>query len=214
MASNYIPEDTPCMTTEEYERTKREERLKDNERRAKKKIDDDLARERRKEQIKIQDKIEYTEELATEICERIAAGELLINICNDSHMPTVKRCNYWLKQNSDFNALFKDAINDRLTIFEEQTIAIADDNALDIKEIAKGSKTTKTVDTEIIQRAKLRVEVRFRHLKAGRPGKWGDTSTLITKSEDEALIDSMSLDELEKKISDLGEKNNIIKIVE
>ena len=39
----------------------------------------------------------YDEDLAQEICERISAGELLIEICNELHMPTVRRCNQWLK---------------------------------------------------------------------------------------------------------------------
>ena len=33
--------------------------------------------------------------------------------------------------------------------------------------------------------AKLRIEVRFRHLKALRPQRWGDSTTLITKSDDQ-----------------------------
>jgi hypothetical protein len=214
MASNaYHPDDQPAMRAEDWERMKFEQRQQAEQERIRKAQQDEINCELHKEQIKIKDKINYTEELAQEICERIAAGELLINICKDEHMPTVRRCNVWLKANDDFQILYRDSINDRLSIFEEQVISIADDAAHDFREIVKNGKTIKTQDAEVIARAKLRVEVRFRHLKAGRPGKWGDTSTLITKSEDEAAIDNMSTEEMEKKIADLEEKDNIIKVV-
>jgi hypothetical protein len=50
----------------------------------------------------------------------------LIDICVDDHMPTVRRVTQWL-HNSEFKALYDESINDRLTIFEEQIIKIADD---------------------------------------------------------------------------------------
>jgi terminase small subunit-like protein len=71
----------------------------------------------------------YSEPIAQEICERISSGELLINVCNDEHMPTVRRVTQWLGENNDFAALHKESINDRLTIFEEEVIKIADDAA-------------------------------------------------------------------------------------
>lgn len=153
----------------------------------------------------------YDEVLATEICERISAGELLINICNDWHMPTMRRCNQWLKSNIDFQSLYRESISDRLNIFEEETIKIADDIARDFKEILRNGKPLKQADTEVISRAKLRVDVRFKHLKAGRPQKWGDTSTLITKSEDEFDPNNMSLEELERTIADIEAKSSVAK---
>jgi hypothetical protein len=210
--SNYIPNDAPAMRLEDWEALQAQKKIDAANERDRKAREDEINRELRKEQIKIQDKIAYTEDLATEICERISAGELLINICNDSHMPTVKRCNQWLKQNHDFMAIYKDSLNDRLSIFEEEVIKIADDAQLDLKEITKSGKTVKVQDAEVIARAKLRVEVRFRHLKAGRPGKWGDSTTLITKSDEETIAD-MSLVDLEKVIADIESKERIVKPV-
>lgn len=200
------------MWEEDYERLKKQQKVEAAIERSNKEKADAIARELYKEQLKIKDKIEYTEELATEICERISAGELLINICRDSHMPTVRRCSAWLKSEADFQALYNMAIADRLTIFEEEVISIADDAARDMKEIQKSGKTIRVQDAEVIARAKLRVEVRFRHLKAGRPGKWGDSTTLITKSEDENIAE-MPLSELEKKIAELEHKDRVVKAV-
>jgi TusA-related sulfurtransferase len=47
----------------------------------------------------------YSEPLALEICERISSGELLIVICDDPHMPTVRRVRQWLRENNLFAAL-------------------------------------------------------------------------------------------------------------
>ena len=77
----------------------------------------------------------YSEPLALEICERISSGELLINICADEHMPTVRRCNQWLNESVEFKGLYGASINDRLNIFEEEIIQIADDAARDFKDI-------------------------------------------------------------------------------
>jgi hypothetical protein len=49
----------------------------------------------------------FRELLAIEICERISSGELLINMCADEHLPTVRRVTQWLRENNDFALLYK-----------------------------------------------------------------------------------------------------------
>jgi hypothetical protein len=191
-------------TMEPYEREKREQERLRTEQEA-------VAAKREVELFGLKSTVLYSEAIALEICERISSGELLINICDDEHMPTVRRCTQWLRENSDFSLLYKESINDRLTIFEEEVIKIADDARNDFKEVTRGGRTVRVHDGEAIARAKLRVEVRFRHLKAGRPAKWGEQSTLITKDETNNSIDDMSLDELEKKIASLEMKDRIVK---
>ena len=151
----------------------------------------------------------YSEPLAIEICERVSSGELLIDICADEHLPTVRRVTQWLKESQEFAALYKESLNDRLTIFEEEVIKIADDASRDFRDVQRNGRTQRVLDGDAIARAKLRVEVRFRHLKAGNPGKWGDQSTLITKSGDE--LDHMPAEELERKLAELELKDAIVK---
>ena len=151
----------------------------------------------------------YSEPLAIEICERVSSGELLIDICADEHLPTVRRVTQWLKESQEFAALYKESLNDRLTIFEEEVIKIADDASRDFRDVQRNGRTQRVLDGDAIARAKLRVEVRFRHLKAGNPGKWGDQSTLITKSGDE--LDNMPAEELERKLAELELKDAIVK---
>jgi hypothetical protein len=149
----------------------------------------------------------YLDALAQEICERIAVGELLINICEGEHLPTMRRCNQWLRERTDFNILYQSALNDRLAIFEEQVIQIADDMKNDFRTVIKNGREKRVADPDMVARARLRIEVRFKHLKAGRPQKWGDVSTLNLKSADEFDTSSLSAEELEKQIADIENKS-------
>ena len=155
--------------------------------------------------------VPYTDQLASEICERISSGELLTVICRDEHMPTMRRCQQWLKDHLEFQTLFNMSIQDRLFVFEEQVVEIADDMRHDFKTVIKNGKEKRVADPDMVARAKLRIEVRFRHLKAGRPQRWGDVSTLITKSDDPMDCANLSIDELEKRIADLDRKDGVFK---
>jgi hypothetical protein len=108
----------------------------------------------------------FSEPRAIEICERVSSGELLIDICVDEHMPTVRRVTRWLRESPEFAALYRDSINDRLTIFEEEVIKIADDASRDFRDVVRHGRPTRVLDGDAIARAKLRVEVRLKHLKA------------------------------------------------
>jgi hypothetical protein len=155
--------------------------------------------------------LQFSEPLAIEICERVSSGELLINICQDEHLPTVRRVTQWLRENSDFSLLYKDSINDRLTIFEEEVIKIADDASRDFRDVVRNGRTVRVLDGDAIARAKLRVEVRLKHLKAYKPALWGEQSTLNVKNSDQNDIDNMTQEELEKKITELETKESVMK---
>jgi hypothetical protein len=103
----------------------------------------------------------YLESPAIEIAERILSGELLINVCNDEHMPTMRRVTQWLRENYEFNTLYKESINDRLMIFEEEVIKIADDASRDFRDVARNGRPVRVIDGDAIARAKLRVDVRL-----------------------------------------------------
>ena len=188
----------------EKERARKSEQKRLNEER--------LAQERAARLHAIKSAIPYSESLAVEICGRISDGQLLLRICADENMPTVRCVNQWLKEHSDFAALYNDAIKDRLIIFEEQIIEISDDMQNDFKTIVKNGRERRIVDPEVIARAKLRVDSRHKYLKAYKPERWGEQSTLNVKQDDNS-VDDLSLDELEKKIADLDTKNRIVKAV-
>ena len=175
---------------------KRRAKVREQERQRREALEYERNRKRK-------DALAFSDGLAQEICGRLGSGELLTVICLDDHMPTTRRCTQWLKQYAEFKALFDQSLNDRLTICEEELVEIADRSAKDIEIVETKSVTRRVLDPAKVTAAKLRIEVRRLHLKAGRPQKWGETSTLITKSEDGLDPANMSAEELEKCIADL-----------
>lgn len=128
-----------------------------------------INQERMERLQKRKEAVEYSDPLATEICERLASGELLTVICLDEHMPTVRRCNQSLREHTEFKALYDQSLQDRLSIFEEQIIQIPDEAARDFDEVKSKGSVRRVLDPGKLTAAKLRVEVRRMHLKAGRP---------------------------------------------
>jgi hypothetical protein len=193
-----------------------EERIefrKEKERRinAKRQEQERIETERLQRLNAIKEALPYSDRLAQTICERISAGGLLTSITREDDMPTMRRCNQWLKERPEFQALMDMAKSDRLSIFEEEVIEIADDMKRDFKSVIKNGKERRVIDPEVIARAKLRIEVRFRHLKSGKPSKWGDVSTLITKSDDPNSVANLSDEELERRIAEMNTKDRIFR---
>jgi hypothetical protein len=124
----------------------------------------------------------------------------------------MRQTNRWLREHTEFQQLYQSAINDRLSVFEEQVIQIADDMRHDFKAVYKNGQEKRVPDPETVARAKLRIEVRFRHLKAGRPHKWGDATTLTVKNADPLDTSNLSLDQLEAEIAAIENKSRIVKV--
>jgi hypothetical protein len=122
---------------------------------------------------KQKDALQYSDKLATEICERVSAGELLTVICLDEHLPSVRRFTLWCKQRPEHVALYNEALQDRLVIFEEDVIRIADEAARDFDVVSDKKGTRRTLDPARVTASKQRIEVRFRHLKDREAAKMG-----------------------------------------
>ena len=58
-------------------------------------------------------------------------------------------------------------------------IKIADDASRDFRDVVRNGRTVRVLDGDAIARAKLRVEVRLKHLKAYKLSLWGEQSTLM-----------------------------------
>jgi hypothetical protein len=193
---------------EEFNECKQERDRRVNEKRQEQ---ERIEHERFQRLNAIKENLIYSDRRAQLICERISAGELLTVLCREDDMPTMRRCNQWLKEHAEFQALMDMSKNDRLNIFEEEVIEIADDMKNDFKTVIKNGKEKRVADPDMVARAKLRIEVRFKHLKSGRPQRWGDVSTLITKSDDPNDAANLSAEELEKRIADLDTKGRIFR---
>lgn len=73
----------------------------------------------------------YSKELANRICERIANGEMLINICMDDDMPHISTVYEWIEKNSDFSDSYARARRTAATVYVEQGLVILDNSNSD-----------------------------------------------------------------------------------
>jgi hypothetical protein len=199
--------DDPVSVAMHRERMRQREELKrlyelQEEAKAKARL---KAEQARKEQIP------FSESLAMEICNRVSAGEFLINICRDEDMPTMRSVIQWKKDHKEFALLYDEAIRDRLDIFEDEVVTIADESENDFRFVKKAGKQVKVLDAEVISRAKLRVDVRKAHLKAYRPERWGEQSTLNVNNYDAMDLDNMTQEEMDKKIEELESKEAVVR---
>jgi hypothetical protein len=216
---NARPSISTVMYLRDQEIKDAQERAKEEYEKAKKKRDDDEKRmkydeeqARLKSTQQLKEALPYSDSLAQEICERISVGELLLIICEDAHLPSSRQVNRWLREHTEFAQLYQSAINDRLNVFEEAVILIADDMRHDFRTVIKNGQEKRIADPDMVARAKLRIDVRFRHLKAGRPQKWGDSTTLITKSADEFDTSNLSAEQLEAEIAAIEKKSRITRV--
>lgn len=117
----------------------------------------------------------FTEEIAAEICARLAQGETLPTICADEHMPDRSTEWRWRQANEAYCNAVARAREERAHAWAEDCVEIADDGSRDYKEVERndGSKHT-VVDTDHIQRSKLRVETRLKIMAKHAPASYGD----------------------------------------
>lgn len=126
----------------------------------------------------------YTDEMAQDICDRIAMGESLRSICLDDHMPDQKTVYRWLRREDDVGDRFRQqyarAREDQADTYADEQTDIADDGSNDWmeKRSADGQSIGWTLNGEHVQRSKLRIETRRWLAGKLRPKKYGDKAEL------------------------------------
>lgn len=136
-------------------------------------------------------KSKYTPELARQICKRMAAGEVLAQICRDPAMPCRETVSDWRDAHPEFEVQFQRAQQFQYEHWADEIIEIGEDGSNDWteREIA-GGRMVAAVDHEHVQRSKLRVENRRWLLGKLRPETYGESQRIdlkgrITLSEKE-----------------------------
>lgn len=132
----------------------------------------------------------YTPELAALVCERIALGESLRQVCKDESMPCTTTVMKWALQIPEFAQQYRDAREMLLEHWADETIEIADDGSNDWIERKKSDGASEIVcDVDHIKRSHLRVHTRFWHLSRLLPKKYGDrTQTELTGKDGTPLV--------------------------
>lgn len=113
----------------------------------------------------------YTQEIADEICRRLASGQSLRRICRDENMPAEATVRYWaVNDEHDFFAQYARARDLGMDALAEETIDIADDGRNDTYLDADGNEK---VDYDIVKRSQLRVSARQWYTERVAPKKYG-----------------------------------------
>jgi hypothetical protein len=131
----------------------------------------------------------YTPEIGDKICEAIAtSADGLRTICKREGMPAVRTVLNWLAQGSKedsskelqaFLHQYAHAREAQADFLVEEMLSIADDGNSDLTETEEGT----TVNNEVIQRSRLRVDTRKWIASKLRPKKYGDKLDLTSDNE-------------------------------
>jgi Bacteriophage Sf6, terminase small subunit-like len=117
----------------------------------------------------------FTQQLADAICNRMASGESLRQICKDGSMPALSTVLKWVSERPDFEAKYTQARERLMEYWAEEIIEICDDGTNDwIEREAKDGSKYSVFDHEHVQRSRLRVDSRKWLMSKMLPRKYGD----------------------------------------
>lgn len=124
---------------------------------------------------------DFTQELADLICERLADGESLRNICDSENMPSRTTVFRWIAANTDFRNQYACAREAQADFYAESTIDISDEEVTMIKRSKHGGKDDEgdgdlevVFDPTAVARNRLRVDARKWYAAKLAPKKYGD----------------------------------------
>lgn len=116
----------------------------------------------------------YTEDIAIEICARLAEGEPMTKITRDNHIPHPVTVYRWLIDNLEFRNMYESARKDGAHTLASQIQEIADETPLEVFDEAGN----KRYDSGSISHNKLRVEARKWLAAKYLPRVYGDRQIL------------------------------------
>ncbi|WP_262269762.1 terminase small subunit-like protein [Microvirga yunnanensis] len=130
-----------------------------------------------------------TQALKAEICERIAEGETLREICRSEHIPSRSVIHKELLEDEAFADQYARARELQLDMMEDELLEIADDANNDWMERhdKDGNSIGWVVNGEHIQRSRARIETRKWIMSKRAPKKYGDRIRQEIEAEGEPI---------------------------
>lgn len=101
-----------------------------------------------------------TPEVKAEVIRRVAAGESLRAICRDDHMPSRSNIQDALPKDSNFQAQYTEAQENRFWGIADELMEIADDESQDIITRPSEYGPNPTPNMVAVQRARTRIDTR------------------------------------------------------
>ena len=117
----------------------------------------------------------YSEALADRICREIATRPVsLVTICRELDLDPSTVYD-WRNRHEDFANKYARARDDQADLLAEEILEIADDSSGDLRVDEDGNET---LNTEFVQRSRLRVDARKWLASKLKPKKYGDSLKL------------------------------------
>ena len=144
----------------------------------------------------------YTDEIAKEICSRIANGESLRSICQDDHMPSKSTVMLWLVdgEHKYLSDQYAEARRIQAEALADELFDIADNGKNDWMERNGEGNPGYTLNGEHVQRSRLRLDTRKWYLSKVLP-KFADKQQI--EHTGKLDLSTASDDEINRKLNEL-----------
>lgn len=118
---------------------------------------------------------DYGPEITGTICDRLSAGETLRAICRDEDMPSQSMVFRWLREHEEFREQYAHAREAQADTWADELVEIADDGSNDwvARNHGEGDEGWR-VNSEHIQRSRVRIDTRKWLMAKSVPKKYGD----------------------------------------
>ena len=138
----------------------------------------------------------HSQAVIDDILRRIASGESLSSICQETGMPDASTVLYWRHTRPEFDKAYLLARESQAEALFEEMLAIADDGSNDWmeKELRSGRIIT-VLDKEAVQRSKLRLETRRWLLAVMAPKRYREKTQVDLTSSDGSMSPANMTDE-------------------
>jgi hypothetical protein len=131
------------------------------------------------------------------ICESIADGQSLLEICKSDDMPSRSTVCLWLAEDATLSDNYARACEMRADAIFEEILEIADDASNDW--MARNDNGEVQLDSEHVQRSRLRIDARKWVLARMAPAKYGDRLS-VDANVNATVTDDRSPDEIKQSI--------------
>lgn len=115
---------------------------------------------------------DYNEDIADKICERLADGESLRQICADDAMPSRSAVFKWLGKHPEFADQYARAREEQAETLADEIVGIADET--EVRAQGEDGEVVLSLDPTAIARNRLRVDARKWVAAKLKPKKYGD----------------------------------------
>lgn len=137
---------------------------------------------------------DFSQDIADKICERLADGESLRNICEEDEMPNKATVFRWLARHKEFSDQYAHARETQADSLFDEILSIADDGHNDWMLKKFGDDERWVENGEVLRRSQLRVDARKWMAGKLRPKKYGEKITQeVTGADGTPLVPIINL---------------------